>query len=244
MLIETNAIVVSTIKYGDSSLIARCYCKELGLKSFLLKGILSSKKASLKKSLFQPLSIISLITQVKNENLERLQFIKEARVHFPLVEIPSDIKKNTIALFLSEVLTKVISEEGAPNNSLYHFIEKNIINLETKEFSPLFHIKFILELTDRLGFYPNQSDFKENFFDLENGCFCANSPSKYVIGGDLVIALKKLLGTNFADLSQITISNTLRSKVLSILIDYFNIHLQGFGKIKSVDILHEIFRKE
>ena len=241
MLIETNAIVLSSLKYGDSSLIARCYCKELGLKSFLLKGILSSKKGALKKSLFQPLNIISLITQVKNENHERLQFIKEAKVYFPLVEIPSDIKKNTITIFLSEVLTKVISEDGAPNNSLYHFIEKYVIHLEVKEFSPLFHLKFVLELTNHLGFYPNQLNLKEDFFDLENGCFCCSCTSKYVIGGELVNALKKLLGTNFEDLAQITLSNTLRSKVLSILIDYFNLHLQGFGKIKSVDILHEIF---
>ncbi|MGB1362946.1 MAG: DNA repair protein RecO, partial [Flavobacteriaceae bacterium] len=109
MLIETDAIVISTLKYGDSSLIARCYCKELGLKSFMLKGILSSKKGQLKKSLFQPLSIINLITQVKNDNREGLHFIKEARVRFPLIEIPSDIKKNTVALFLSEVLTRVIT---------------------------------------------------------------------------------------------------------------------------------------
>ena len=72
MLIKTNAIVFSTLKYGDSSLIARCYCKELGLKSFMLKSILSSKKGQLKKSLFQPLNIITLITQVKNENKDVL----------------------------------------------------------------------------------------------------------------------------------------------------------------------------
>jgi len=56
MLVRTNAIVISTVKYGDSSLITRCYCKELGLKSFMLKGILTSKKGGLKKSLFQPLN--------------------------------------------------------------------------------------------------------------------------------------------------------------------------------------------
>ena len=93
MLIETDAVVISTLKYGDSSLIARCYCKELGLKSFMLKGILSSKKGALKKSLFQPLSIINLITQVKNQNREGLHFIKEAQIRFPVIEIPSDIKK-------------------------------------------------------------------------------------------------------------------------------------------------------
>tara|TARA_B100001057_G_scaffold161654_1_gene162299 strand:+ start:9578 stop:10306 length:729 start_codon:yes stop_codon:yes gene_type:complete len=242
MLIETDAVVISTLKYGDSSLIARCYCKEIGLKSFMLKGILSSKKGALKKSLFQPLSIINLITQVKNQNREGLHFIKEARIRFPLIEIPSDIKKNAVALFLSEVITRVISEEGAPNSALYHFIQKNVIQLEQKGFSPLFHLKFMMDLSKHLGFSPNQSDLKKDFFDLESGCFCSLSPSKFLIGGDLVVALKQLLGTNFEALDELTIPNSLRTKVLSVLIDYFNLHLQGFGKIKSVDILHEIFR--
>ncbi len=84
MLVETDAIVLSTLKYGDASLIARCYCKELGLKSFLLKGILSSKKGRLKKSFFQPLSLITLNTQIKNESKQGLNFIKEAsvKIHF------------------------------------------------------------------------------------------------------------------------------------------------------------------
>tara|TARA_B100001250_G_scaffold344303_1_gene313293 strand:+ start:672 stop:1400 length:729 start_codon:yes stop_codon:yes gene_type:complete len=242
MLIETDAIVISTLKYGDSSLIARCYCKDLGLKSFMLKGILSSKKGSLKKSLFQPLSIINLITRIKNESREGLHFIKEARVHFPLIEIPSDIKKNAVALFMSEIIINVITEEGAPNTTLYNFIQKNVIHLEEKRFSPLFHLKFMMDLSHHLGFYPNQSNLREDYFDLESGCFCSSSPSKYVIGGEILVAFKKLLGTNSETFNDLTIPNLLRTKVLSVLIDYFNLHLQGFGKIKSVNILHEIFR--
>lgn len=242
MLIETDAIVLNTLKYGDSSLIARCYCKELGLKSFMLKGILSSKKGRIKKSLFQPLTIINIITQVKNENREGLYFIKEARISFPLVEIPSDIKKNTVALFLSEVMTRVITEEGTPNSTLYHFIQKNVIHLEGKRFSPLFHLKFMLDLSQHLGFYPNQTDSNEDFFDLESGCFCNSSHSKHIIGGELVVAFKKLIGINFETIDDLNIHNSLRAKTLSVLIDYFNLHLQGFGKIKSVDVLHEIFR--
>ena len=242
MMIETGAIVLSTLKYGDSSLIARCYCKEIGLKSFLLKGILSSKKGSIKKSLFQPLSILSLITQVKNENSEGLHYIKEARIGFPMIEIPSDIKKNSVTLFLSEVMSRVITEEGTPNSPLYHFVEKSVMNLEEKKFSPFFHLKFMIELSQQLGFYPNKSQMDDDCFDLESGCFCNASPSKYIIDGDLVVAFKKLLNTDFDALDLIVIPNSVRIKLLSVLIDYFNLHLQGFGKIKSVDILHEIFR--
>ena len=100
----------------------------------------------------------------------------------------------------------------------------------------------MLDLSQNLGFYPNQTDIEKDYFDLESGCFCSSSPSKYVIGGELVLAFKILINTNFEKLQDFKFTNSLRAKLLSILIDYFNLHLQSFGKIKSVDILHEIFR--
>ena len=241
MLVKTNAIVISTVKYGDSSLITRCYCKELGLKSFMLKGILTSKKGGLKKSLFQPLNLINISTQIKNQSNQKLNFIREGSLNVHFKEIPLRIKKNAIALFISEVISRVIYEEGNPNIALYSFLENSIMRLEKDEFSPVFHLKFLTLLSDQLGFYPNLMCQEKEFFDIESGCFCENSNSKYAVGGETVRAFKELLGINFDDIVQIKISNTLRIKVLDFLIDYFNIHLPRFGKIKSIAVLHEIF---
>jgi DNA repair protein RecO (recombination protein O) len=241
MLVRTNAIVISTVKYGDSSLITRCYCKELGLKSFMLKGILTSKKGGLKKSLFQPLNLINISTQIKNQSNQKLNFIREGSLNVHFKEIPLRIKKNAIALFISEVISRVIYEEGNPNIALYSFLENSIMRLEKDEFSPVFHLKFLTLLSDQLGFYPNLMGQEKEFFDIESGCFCENSNSKYAVGGETVGAFKELLGINFDDIVQIKISNTLRIKVLDFLIDYFNIHLPRFGKIKSIAVLHEIF---
>ena len=241
MLVKTNAIVISTVKYGDSSLITRCYCKELGLKSFMLKGILTSKKGGLKKSLFQPLNLINISTQIKNQSNQKLNFIREGSLKFHFKEIPLKIKKNAIALFISEVISRVIYEDGNPNIELYSFLENSIMRLEKDEFSPVFHLKFLTLLSDQLGFYPNLMCQEKEFFDIESGCFCENSNSKYAVGGETVRAFKELLGINFDDIVQIKISNTLRIKVLDFLIDYFNIHLPRFGKIKSIAVLHEIF---
>jgi DNA repair protein RecO (recombination protein O) len=115
------------------------------------------------------------------------------------------------------------------------------MRLEKDEFSPVFHLKFLTLLSDQLGFYPNLMCQEKEFFDIESGCFCENSNSKYAVGGETVRAFKELLGINFDDIVQIKISNTLRIKVLDFLIDYFNIHLPRFGKIKSIAVLHEIF---
>ena len=241
MLVKTNAIVISTVKYGDSSLITRCYCKELGLKSFMLKGILTSKKGGLKKSLFQPLNLINISTQIKNQSNQKLNFIREGSLKVHFKEIPLKIKKNAIALFISEVISRVIYEDGNPNIELYSFLENSIMRLEKDEFSPVFHLKFLTLLSDQLGFYPNLMCQEKEFFDIESGCFCENSNSKYAVGGETIRAFKELLGINFDDIVQIKISNTLRIKVLDFLIDYFNIHLPRFGKIKSIAVLHEIF---
>ena len=241
MLVKTNAIVISTLKYGDSSLITRCYCKELGLKSFMLKGILTSKKGGLKKSLFQPLNLINISTQIKNQSNQKLNFIREGSLNVHFKEIPLRIKKNAIALFISEVISRVIYEEGNPNIALYSFLENSIMRLEKDEFSPVFHLKFLTLLSDQLGFYPNLMCQEKEFFDIESGCFCENSNSKYAVGGETVRVFKELLVINFDDIVQIKISNTLRIKVLDFLIDYFNIHLPRFGKIKSIAVLHEIF---
>ena len=241
MLVRTNAIVISTVKYGDSSLITRCYCKELGLKSFMLKGILTSKKGGLKKSLFQPLNLINISTQIKSQSNQKLNFIREGSLNVHFKEIPLRIKKNAIALFISEVISRVIYEEGNPNIALYSFLENSIIRLEKDEFSPVFHLKFLTLLSDQLGFYPNLMCQEKEFFDIESGCFCENSNSKYAVGGETIKAFKELLDIDFDDILRIKISNTLRIKVLDFLIDCFNIHLPRFGKIKSIAILHEIF---
>ena len=65
-------------------------------------------------------------------------------------------------MFMSEIITRVISEEGAPNLLLYQFIQKSY-SIGGKRFSPLFHLKFMIDLSKYLGFYPNQSEIKENF---------------------------------------------------------------------------------
>ena len=124
MHVETDAIVISSLKYRESSLIVRCYCKELGLRSFMLKGILAAKKGGLKRSLFQPLNLIKITTQIKNENTLGMNFIREGsfKVHFQ--EIPLNVKKNTIALFVSEVISRVIFEEGNPNKTLLRIFGK------------------------------------------------------------------------------------------------------------------------
>ena len=52
-MITTRALVLSSIKFQDTSLIVRCYTQE-GVRSYLLKGVLKHKKNGLKPAYFEP----------------------------------------------------------------------------------------------------------------------------------------------------------------------------------------------
>jgi len=47
MLVSTEAISLNYIKYSETSIIVKCFTKSNGLKSYLLKGIRTSKKKKL-----------------------------------------------------------------------------------------------------------------------------------------------------------------------------------------------------
>jgi DNA repair protein RecO (recombination protein O) len=78
---------------------------------------------------------------------------------------------------------------------------------------------------------------------MENGCFCLQTDSKKIIIGKELEAFKTLLGTNFDKLIFLPITSVTKIKLLDLIVDYYHLHMQKFSKIKSLTILHEVFRE-
>jgi DNA repair protein RecO (recombination protein O) len=238
MLQKTNAIVINSIKYADNSLITTCYTEEYGIKAYLLRGILSSKKGKIKKALFQPLTQLQIVANHNNKG--HLNNIKEAQITQYYQSLQTDIVKQSITLFLSEILYSCLREEEA-NQSLYKYIETALIWLDTHDKVSNFHLLFLLNLTKYLGFYPENNN-SHAYFDLVEGKFMAKPVSNLYITNPQINYLKSLLGTNFDALPSIVFNASQRQEVLELLIQYISLHLQAFKKPKSLVILHSLFK--
>ena len=236
MITTTKAIVLSTLKYADYDIIVKCYT-ELGVKSYLVKRIFKQKRGKLSPAFFQPLTQLE-ITANYNPN-KSLHFIKEATVSYPYSSIFADVSKQTITVFLSEVLSKVLHEEEA-NPHLFMYIETALIWLDTHSMSANFHLLFLMNLTKYLGFYP-QKEKDTLYFDLAEGKFSNHRISNHYISGENLIFFKRLLGTNFDVLDELKISKKIRQHLLEILIQYFQLHLPKFNKPKSIEVLKAVF---
>ncbi|KGL62140.1 DNA repair protein RecO [Polaribacter sp. Hel1_85] len=237
-LITTKAIVLSSLKYSDSSLIVKCYTQEEGLKSYLIRGVLKAKKGGLKIAYFQPLTQLNIVASHSNKG--SLNSIKEVQVSNPYKTIYKDIIKQSVVLFLSEVLSYSIKEEEK-NKALFEYLETGLIWLDLHDKIANFHLLFLLNLTRFLGFYPDLLEKDKFGFDLLEGNFTNLTSQKNVISGSNFYQFKKLLGINFDGIENMSFSKQERQVVLKIIIQYFELHLDGFKKPKSLQILETVF---
>ena len=238
MLVNTNAIVLSKIKYRDNDLIVKCYTEKYGAISFLLRGVLKNKKGNTKAAYFQLLSQIQIeIIYIKNRSL---QSIKEVRINQLYSSLHSNVVKSAIVMFLAEVLSNSLKEEEE-NELLFSYIETTLQWLDTHSDYANFHLLFLLNLTKYLGFYPETINSEFNFFNLEHGKFEIEAKSKHSISGENLTLLKQLLGTTFDALNTVKINAKQRQSFLNMILRYFELHLGSFKTPKSLQIFNQVF---
>lgn len=242
MVYTTKGIVLRTIPYGDTSLIATLYTERFGLESYIINGIRSSKKSSVKGNLFQPSAILEL--EVYHNELKKLQRIRDARWHYLYREVFFNIRKNTVALFMAELLQKMI-KQSENNPALYGFIEEALIQLDQADAKvaagyPLF---FALNLTSYFGFsiYNSYSE-ERKILDLMEGLFVAEIPlHPYFVEGELSRAISQLLLIEQSqDLQQLMWSLSTRRQLLERVLLFYSLHIQDFGLMKSLSVLQEV----
>lgn len=236
MLVKTKAIVLSALKYQEKSLIVKCFTQSDGLKSYFVPTAFSGKKSNQKIAYFQPLTILEIEASHKNKGA--LEHFKEIRLATPFHSINTDIFKSTIVIFLSEVLHHSIREEEK-NESLFSFLETALLWLDNHDEIANFHLVLLLEITKFLGFYPDTSEMDLPFFELNEGAFSVFHGLSCLSEHETFL-FKKLIELRF-DSNQKVFAGMERQILLKILLDYYSVHLDGFKKPKSLEVLKEVF---
>ena len=237
MLIATEAIVLSKLKYKDRDLIVKCYTKEKGTVSYLLKNILS-KKSRISSAYFQQLSLLELQTNFKENR--SLHYISDVKILIPYQTLHTNLVKSTVVMFLSEILSSLLQEEE-PHKNLFTFIKTAFLVLDKETTFSNFHIMFLLQLTKYLGFYPDTENSHYSYFNLLEGKFQDSDTNEYCIKNESLTLFKKILGIKFDAYNKLNLSNNQRQSLLNMILLYFQLHLDGFKKPKSLGVLNQVF---
>ena len=238
MLAKNNSIVLSKLKYRDNDLIVKCYTQQRGVVSYILRGVLKSKRGQTKTVYFQELSQLQIEESYKPT--QSLQTIREVKLNYIYKSLHTNIYKSAIVIFLSEILSNVLKEEEK-NEDLFNYLETTLQYLDNEDKFSNFHLLFLLKLTRYLGFQPENLNPNYPFFNLQSGIFEPSNQGIYSISGENLTLLKRLLGINFDALDTIKINAKQRQEFLNMLLYYFELHLGSFKKPKSLQVLNEVF---
>lgn len=236
MVVKTKAIVISSLRYQEKSLIVKCFTESDGLKSYFIRDAFSSRKSAQKIAYFQPLNILEIEAIHKNKG--SLEYFKEIKLAQPYYTITADIAKTTIAIFISEMLHHSIREEET-NGKLYHFLETALLWLDSHDEVANFHLILLLEVTKFLGFYPEKPLNDNAYFEMTEGVFIPQETLSCLTAQETQL-LKRLMVLKF-DNSGKTFHVTERQALLKILLDYYAFHLDGFRRPNSLEVLKEVF---
>ncbi|MFC5047550.1 DNA repair protein RecO [Aquimarina hainanensis] len=239
MVVTTAAIVIHSLRYGEADLIVTLFTRKYGVRSYLLKGVLKSKKGKLRAALFQPLTLLDIEAVHKDKNT--LERIKEAKVRMPYQTLHLDFVKTSMVFFISEMLKSLIQEEET-NEELYEYLETTFLWLDAHDQIGNFHIIFLIKLMQYLGCYPDISQMQFSWFNMYDGCFQSISTDAFCVEGVHVEAFKEFFGMTFEGSMNIKLTKKVRKDILNMILGYFELHLQGFSKPKSLSIINEIFR--
>nr|WP_294792694.1 DNA repair protein RecO [uncultured Mucilaginibacter sp.] len=239
MLHKTRGIVLKTTDYGESSVIVQVFTEKFGLQSYIVNGV-KKAKAKISRNMLQPLHLLDMVVYHKNTGgIQRITELKNS----PLLQtIPYDIVKSSIVMFLNEVIYKTVKQQTADEN-LFDFLFSAIEWLDHQtEGLANFHLLFLINLTRYLGFFPDRYLAGEaDYFDLKNGTFNKYKPEGLqYISQPYTQIFSSLLQGGFNSAATLKINNEDRRHLITKLLDYYALHTESFGTVRSHEVLEEV----
>ena len=240
MLTKTQAIVLHTIKYGETRIIVDMFTRTHGRLSFIV-NIPKSIKAKTKNQFFQPLNILEIEVDVRQK--VQLQKLSDVRLAMPFSSIPFNPHKLSISLFIAEFLYYALRSEQQ-NALLYDYVESSILWLDSQDDRYAnFHLVFLMRLSRFLGFYPNLEHYQTgDYFDLRESMFLPTPPlHRDFLYPQEAEKVQLMMRMDYPTMHLFKMTHQERNRLLEVTITYYRLHLTDFPELKSIAVLQELY---
>ena len=243
---KITGIVLGTVRHSDRHNVTGIYTRERG-RMALLTPAGSSRQSRQTAACFQPLSIIEAQVSVNpTRDLHIPSAVTRTEIWRTLYYEPM---KMTVAMFLSEFLNRLLHDSPS-EPTLWDFIMQSVKLLDTTDDETSianFHITFLVSLMRMTGIFPDLEGYTEGMeFDMKSGRmvfpFSLQTGSWGLrIDAEKTTILPTLIRINYANSRHFRFNGRERSEILDGILRYFGCHFPGCDRLKSLEILKELF---
>lgn len=242
---KVKGIVLRTVKYGETSVITTVYTDLFGLQSYIVKGARKSgKHAPAKAHYFQPGALLDLL--VYKNAFKSLQYIKEFQWGYLYDKVFFDVVRNAVGMYMVELIVHSIKEEEA-HPDMFDFFENAFILLDKGSDETIANLPLIFSIyfAKFLGFqiHGKYSDAMP-YLDLLAGSYVAEKPDHPYVMEDQLAAITSRINSSrdvFKEIS-LPINHFIRRELLKYYQQFFSLHLQQVGEMKSIRILQAVLQ--
>ena len=236
---KTRGIALRISDYSETSVIARIYTEHFGMQSYLLNGA-KRKKSAVKLTMLQPMTLLEMNVYYKpGKGLQRVSEMRSEPLLSTIAFVPG---KTSVAFLLSEIISATV-KESEQNKKLFGFVFDAVLLLDRQGSANSLHLSFLLHLTSHLGFFPQENfSTQAPYFSLKEGLFQSQPPSHpHCLNEGLSESFFSLIKTPLEKNVELRFPSSVQRNLLSALIMYYMLHLEGFKGIKSQKILEEVW---
>lgn len=212
---KAELIILNHTKFGENSIVLHTLSEEYGRRGFLVR--VSPRTAM---AMFLPLNILDaeVTENPKSDLWHARNFVSVS----PLNGIRSDMRKNTMTLFMSEVLYRVVKDQ-TNEDGLAQWLKGQILTLDALESDFVnFHLMFLLGLCAALGFDPDVAGLAP-FADKR------------------LVQLEALLRLPFTEALLMPLSGIDRNAIAESILRYIEYHTESAVNVRSLAVLREIY---
>lgn len=239
MIYQTRAIVLRTVKYGETSLIVDMYTEQKGHQTFIVHSVRKAK-ATTPASYLQLLSLVDMVAYHSDQ--KKIHHVKEIRLDHPYQSIPFDMRKSSVITCLAEITSKCLAT-AYPQPALFEFLHENLVTYDEPEsYDRDFLIRFLVDLSHHLGFGMEipKGEINGRFFDLMEGNMVARQPlHEYAVDPGHIIDLQSILASKRNASADIPLEK--RRRLVDLLILYYQLHVDTLREVQSLKILRDLF---
>lgn len=249
MIITTDAIILHSRKFSDSSKILVAFTRDEGKVSLIAKGARNPK--SKYGSSLEPLSYSSLTIYKKPQR--ELHTLGKAEIITPMRRLASDYEKLKAALTVVEAvnLTQVNDMPHVELFTTLHATLQELNNSEGNEFA--FSLWFQFQLAKLMGFMVEAETFLDTgspiiaepshhyIMSIANGGILSAETSQYASGYRLTAQeldiVNMLCSYNLSLVHTIHIQETVKARLVDFMTQYFSFHLDKRLNYRSQRLL-------
>lgn len=226
--------------HSDRTSILNAYSREMGRVAFAVPSG-SGAGAARRRALLMPLNPVEVIASSRSGS--ELMTFREPRALMPLHGVMSSPERSAVALFMAEVLERVLRQSEA-EPTVFDFLLDAIGRLNDHGVPAAnFHLCFLMRLAVMLGVAPDPTDYREGMiFDMADGIFRLSMP----LHGRALSAADSRTAATFMRMTwdnqaAFRLDRRRRNEVLDRILDYYSLHIADLSTLRSPAILRTLF---